>query len=434
MKLLVLAASYPHPGHPYSGVFNERSVHALSKICETVEVLAPRPYVPPLVSAWVPRWNAYRAAPEYQSRNGTLVMRPSTPVFPRWGGALWVDRSAFLWCRGAARSMHRRTLFDAVLSFDLIGAGGLAWRIGRDLGIPATGWATGSDIRVPRSSSFGRSVIRALERLHVVFYQSHELREKAAGLLGVSPERMSPERHLVLPRGVPEPPVLARAKIRNHIRTQLKIADDAILVLSSGRISRAKGIFELLEAASIVAARNPAVIWAVLGSCPAFDETAEAQRKLDDTPCLRDRVRLIPACPSDQVWEYLCAADIFAFTSHREGMPNSLLEAMAMEVPVVAFDIPAVEEIDSGRKNMVRVPLLDSAALARAIIQLAASPGKRADIGAKGKQEVRDRFLAQKNMATAVQKIDQTVEQYRACRSCLHANEGGIFTSKSSLG
>jgi len=413
MNVLVLASTYPHPGHPYSGIFNEKCVHVLSKICRRVEVLAPRPYVPPVVSSFIPRWKAYKAARTHESGNGTSVYRPAVLTVPRLGGALWVDRSAFLCCRRTAREMHRRAKFDAILSFDLLGAGGLAWRMGRDLGIPAAGWATGSDVRVPEFSSFGRSVTRALKHLDVIFYQSHELMERAAALLDIPSDEMSPDRHLVLPRGIPEPPSLPRASIRKQLRSDLKIADEAILVLSIGRVSREKGIFELLEAVSIAAARDSRIVCGVVGSFPAFDETPDAQRRLNEIPSLKDKVVLLPACPADKVWEYLCAADIFAFTSHREGMPNSLLEAMAMGVPSIAFAIPPVLEIEAGTGALVKVPPLNSHLFSEAILGLAASPDERGRIGEKGKAEITSRFMVRENMAKAIRRLAQAVEKSR---------------------
>lgn len=413
MKLLILASTYPHPGHPYSGIFNEKCVRVLSKLCEKVEVLAPRPYVPPFFSLFTSRWKAYTAATRYQSGNGTTVHRPAMVVVPRVGGAFWVDRSAFFWCRRLARQMHRRTRFDAILSFDLLGTGGLAWRIGRDLNIPVGGWATGSDVRVSESSSSGRSVIRALECLDVVFYQSHELLETAAALLGVSPSKLPPDRHLVLARGIPEPPVLPRAEIRSQLRNELKITDEAIVVLSVGRISRDKGIYELLEAVAIAAAQDPRIICFVLGSFPAFDETTDAQKKINETPSLRDRVKLLPACPGDKVWEYLCAADIFAFTSHREGMPNSLLEAMAMGLPSIAFAIPPVLEIEAGKEALVKVPPLDSQFFSHAILRLAASPEERVRIAHIARTQVTNRFMVGQNMTKALRRLAQAVETRR---------------------
>ena len=95
MNLLVLAPNYPHSGHPFSGIFNEKCARTLNEFCDAVKVLAPRPLVPPLLSSFVPRWNAYARAIKYESRNGIEVYRPATLVVPRFGGALWVDRFAF---------------------------------------------------------------------------------------------------------------------------------------------------------------------------------------------------------------------------------------------------------------------------------------------------------------------------------------------------
>ena len=103
-------------------------------------------------------------------------------------------------------------------------------------------------------------------------------------------------------------------------------------------------------------------------------------------------------------------------------MPNSLLEAMVMGVPAVAFAIPPVQEIEAGRKSLVLVPLFDSVALAREINRLAASPAMRADIGARGKREVLNRFLVQNSMAVALKKMTENMQG--TLRGYSHAYEG----------
>ncbi len=55
----------------------------------------------------------------------------------------------------------------------------MAWRLGRTLGIPASGWAFGGDVRFPHTSPAGWVVRRAIERFDLIFYQSHELLEQA---------------------------------------------------------------------------------------------------------------------------------------------------------------------------------------------------------------------------------------------------------------
>jgi glycosyltransferase involved in cell wall biosynthesis len=309
------------------------------------------------------------------------------------------------------KEMHHHAQFDAILSFDLLGGGGTAWRMGRELQIPAAGWAFGSDVRSPSTSPLGRVVARALKRLDLVFYQSHELLENAARLLGVTADRISHKRHVVLPHGIPEPPSITTQEVRRQIRSDLGINDNQLMVLSIGRIVRSKGIFELLDAFSLATAKDPRLVAVIVGSTPTFDETAAVREKIAQTPRLGQRVILLPSCNPEKVWEYLCAADIFAFTSHQEGMPNSLLEGMALGISAVAFAIPPVLEIDAGAGALVTVPPLDSALFSEAILRLAASPDERLRIGQKGKAQVMERFMVRKNMAKAVQHIACMLEQ-----------------------
>jgi glycosyltransferase involved in cell wall biosynthesis len=362
-----------------------------------------------LLSYLLPRWKAYSTIRPYEFRNGLPVHRPASPVVPRLWSAFWLDTGAFLWCRHKIRERNGDIRLDAILSFDLLGAGGIAWRAGRDLGIPACGWATGEDVRVPRSSAKGRAVMRALENLDIVFYQSQELFDKAADLLGLTPGEMSADRHTVLPRGILDPPALPREKTRERARAELGIRDDQVLVISIGRIFREKGIFDLLDGLSLALVKNPSIACRVVGSIPAFDETAAVERRLDADPNLKGRVKLLPACSTDKIWEYLSAADIFAFTSHKEGMPNSLLEAMAMGVPAVVFAIPPVLELEAGTGALVAVPPFNSALFSEAILRLAVSEQERYRLGEAGRTQVMDRYMLRKNMAVALERLAASI-------------------------
>jgi glycosyltransferase involved in cell wall biosynthesis len=389
--------------HPLGGSFNERSVAALKRLCEHVEVLVPRPYVPSVLAGVHSRWKVYAKIPSFELRNAIAVHRPSYLQIPCFGGSFSIDGGAFLWCRKLAARLHCRTRFDAVLSFGLVRAGGIAWKISRDLGIPAGGWATGSDVRAAASSPVGRSVTRAIKKLDVVFYQSRELMAVASKLVGMSLEHNPSYQHMVLSRGVPSPPPLLRSEVRKRVRQELGIADDRVLVMSIGRIHRTKGILELIEAVSIAGDGNPKLCCVIVGSDPPFDETPLVLKRLAST-CSQN-IRLLPACPSERVWEYLCAADVFAFTSHREGMPNSLLEAMAMGVPAIAFAIPPVLEIEAGTGAICLVPPFEIYGFAQGLLRLAPSPAERRRIGEAGKNQVTTRFMAETNMALALERL-----------------------------
>src|SRR5262245_49327391 len=173
MRILVVA-DYPRPGKESASIFNERSVRALGDLCERIEVIAHRPYLPSVLSL-VPRWRTWVIPTSHEVRNGISIHRPAFFLIPKLGNAFWHDRGAYFWCRQTVRELQSRIGFDAIVSFDLLQAGGLAWRLARDVGIPASGWACGSDLRQPKGSALERVVLRAIARLDLIFYQSREL-------------------------------------------------------------------------------------------------------------------------------------------------------------------------------------------------------------------------------------------------------------------
>ena len=119
---------------------------------------------------------------------------------------------------------------------------------------------------------------------------------------------------------------------------------------------------------------------------------------------------MLPACSHDQVWEHFGAADIFAFTSHHEGMPNSLLEAMAVGLPAIAFAIPPVLEIDGQRGALVTVPPHDRERFADALLRLAGCSQDRHRIGGKGRCEVMRRYMTETNITVALNRLAQEIK------------------------
>ena len=405
-NVLLVVCDYPHPGHLFAGTFYENSALALQALGHHVEVLAVRPYAPPLISRLVPRWKIHAGIPYYELRRGIPVYRPRNYYVPRVAPAFSIGAGAYLFCRRTARKMHARTRFDALISFDLQQTGGLAWRLGKDLGIRSAGWATGADMRFAPSSNYGRLVIEAMQQLDVVFYQSRELYEIAASNLGCTADDLG-DRHMVLPRGIPRPPDIDAASLRSAVRRQWGVDDRGHVVLNIGRVCADKGVFELVEAMRGAVARDPSIVCVQIGSMPGIDDTDAFIDAVRSFPGLETHFRFLPACDPRDVWRYLAAADVFAFTSHHEGMPNSLLEAMAFGLPAAAFAIPPVLEIDGGSGALELVPPFDAARLSDAITALLANPSRRVLQAQRAKQIIGERFTITSNLSAALAHLMQ---------------------------
>ena len=175
------------------------------------------------------------------------------------------------------------------------------------------------------------STSRVVVRFHAV---SERVRHVAVERLHLDPARID-----VVPRGR-DPAVLGRRSPhrRHAARAALGIVDGDPVVLAVARQEHQKGLDVLLEAVARPGADHLRVVVA--------GRPGSASARLVATVArlgLGDRVTFLGA--RDDVAELLCAADVFVLPSRREGMPGALLEAMALEVPVVASDLPQVREV-----------------------------------------------------------------------------------------
>src|SRR5262249_23297285 len=120
---------------------------------------------------------------------------------------------------------------------------------------------------------------------------------------------------------------------------------------------------------------------------------------------LRDRVRLLGYCGDTRaVYE---ALDVFVLSSLREGLPNVLLEAMALEVPVPAPRIAGVPRLIRDGANGLLVPAGSADDLTRALARLCADAGLRAELGRAGRETVGTRY----SFAARMQKVGALYDQ-----------------------
>jgi glycosyltransferase involved in cell wall biosynthesis len=94
----------------------------------------------------------------------------------------------------------------------------------------------------------------------------------------------------------------------------------------------------------------------------------------------------------DDVADLLAAADLFVLPSLYEGASGALIEAMALEVPAVVSDLPALWETTGGGQAAVLVPAGSAGDLARAIRDLLDRPAQARAIGAEGRRLYLRRF------------------------------------------
>ncbi len=168
----------------------------------------------------------------------------------------------------------------------------------------------------------------------------------------------------------------AGAEVRDRIRAELGVPDDAVVAVTVANYRREKDYPNLLRAARRVLDANPRAWLVVVGQGPLDAEV----RALHDRLGLGDRVVL--AGYRRDVPDLLAAADLFVLGSAFEGLPVSIMEAMASGLPVVATAVGGVPEAVSDGVTGRLVPPQDDAALAGAWVDVAGDASLRARMGA----------------------------------------------------
>ena len=184
-------------------------------------------------------------------------------------------------------------------------------------------------------------------------------------------------------------PIERSEPTRSRYRKALRIDDDDLCIIAIGRLAPQKGFDYAIKALALLAKKHPDVKLLIVGG---GDHIPYQQMAIDEG--LADSV--IFTGFRDDIHELMQAADIFWLTSRSEGIPNTMLEAMAAKIPVVAFDIAGVAEILQDDKNGLLVPFEDIAGMIEKTARLIKNPMFRRTIGKSGFQTVTDHYSMEK--------------------------------------
>ncbi len=209
-------------------------------------------------------------------------------------------------------------------------------------------------------------------------------------------EGIPPDRVVSIPTGV-DPERFSPAVDGSGIRKEFGIAQDAFLVSMVGVLRSWKRHDLFLEAMRLLRERGIPVRALVAGEGPQREKTSAAIRGqgLSDTVTMTGYREDVP--------EILAASDALVLPSDRfEGVPQAILQALAMGRPVVASPIGGIPEVVHAEETGLLCPTGDAAAYAGALLRLAGDPTLGERLGKAG----RDLVLARYTVATMCEKTE----------------------------
>jgi glycosyltransferase involved in cell wall biosynthesis len=169
---------------------------------------------------------------------------------------------------------------------------------------------------------------------------------------------------------------------------------EPLQILSVGRFCEKKGFPYLLQACYRLKQRGSRFVCRIIGFGPLQQELEELIRSLQ----LQDCVVLAGKMTQDKLIDEYRRADLFALSclvtddGDRDGIPNVLVEAMAMGLPVVSTPVSGIGELLDHMQNGILAAEKDSESLAAAMELLLEDPSLRRRLGTNGRQRVMDAF------------------------------------------
>ncbi len=193
-----------------------------------------------------------------------------------------------------------------------------------------------------------------------------------------------------------------RVENRRGLCERLGVSEQSVLVVTVARLFRVKGIEVLLEAASMVLSRTDNVHFIIAGDGPERDSLTGMAREMG----IEDRVHFLGE--TDTVPQVLTGSDLFALSSHSEGLSIAILEAMAAGLPVVATDVGDNGHLVRSGCNGFTVAPAKPELLAEKITVLTGDPDTRKKFGKRSRRIVQMEF-ENHHMLTNYEKIYRKV-------------------------
>jgi len=176
-------------------------------------------------------------------------------------------------------------------------------------------------------------------------------------------------------------------------KTALGIPPEGKVIIFIGRLVKEKGILDLLDAFVKLAKDYNDISLLIVGDVAPNERDNRTKEKIKNI--LEDKNvggRIIITGYREDIPELLKISDIFVLPSYREGLPRSIIEAMAMSKPVVTYNIRGCREEVVDDETGILVPPGDIESLATAILKLYKNSELREKMGKNGRRRAEELY------------------------------------------
>ena len=196
-----------------------------------------------------------------------------------------------------------------------------------------------------------------------------------------------PEKYQVVYSGM-DIEAFLNAKRNEKLRSELNLPENAPVIATLARLFELKGYDDVMKAFPLVLAQVPDAHLLIIGD-GILRENLEAEARAGG---FADRVHFAGLISPDKVPDYLIQADILWHLSLREGLPRSVVQALACGIPACGYQLDGTPEVILNGVTGCCVPPRQLEVIARETARLLQDPAARTELGTAGRELVRERF------------------------------------------
>ena len=228
-----------------------------------------------------------------------------------------------------------------------------------------------------RTTPFKTRLYLALERRAAPWTTAFIVNSEKERDTAIENRLATPERIHLVPNAI-EFPSLPAPEVRAEIRSQIGTPANKTVFVTIGRLVAYKGQERLIRAFSALE-RNDAELW-IVGEGEDASKLAALSSKLG----LSDRIRFLGY--RRDVFAILAASDCFVLASRNEGCPYTVIEALAMQKPIIAAAVQGIVDLVKNPTCCRLVPWDDIAAFANAFQEYMTTPFPGAPLNSLSKE------------------------------------------------
>lgn len=403
MRVLVISQMFPCKRHPTSAIFFANLLKELAAKVDELIVITPRPYIPKFVTKIKKGWAKWYLDPMISKQDGMEIIRPYVLTLR---GISFLGINSLLWqCSlfNIVKNLIKTRKIEILLGYNMIPEGITAVCLAKMFKLTAGFWAIGSDVNdIANHNQLNHCLTKkCIEKSDIIITESKDLEIKIIQLSTKSLNVKTFYKGIDVSNFQNLPP-------KDILLKKLQLNPDKKYILFVGRLIYDKGIYEIAHTFVSIAKKYPDLDLILIG------EEIEKEKligKFIEAGVL-NRVYLKGIVPYKEVAYYMKISDMLVLPSWAEGLPNVVMEAMAVGLPVVATDVGGIPEVIENGVTGLSVPAKNIEKLTEAIIQMMEDKILRETCVKNAKKLIYEKFDVKRNVLQLCSLLEESVNNH----------------------